>query len=103
MHLDGGDGPDGGDTVTPSGGEPDHPALAAALAAVTRDGTDTGSHAVAATAAHLARTPAGSAGGASAFPAAVVVGALAFSDVVLGGAGGLTAGVAAATAFCCVF
>ena len=35
-----------------------------------------------------------SAGGAS--------GALAFSDVVLGGAGGLTAGVAA-TAFCCVF
>ncbi|MBN9794505.1 MULTISPECIES: GPP34 family phosphoprotein [Pseudonocardia] len=64
LHLDGGDGPDGGDTVTPSGGEPDHPALAAALAAVTRDGTDTGSHAVAATAAHLARTPAGSAGGA---------------------------------------
>ena len=35
-----------------------------------------------------------SAGGAS--------GALAFSDVALGGAGGLTAGVAA-TAFCCVF
>ena len=44
----------------------------------------------------------GSAGGASAFPEAVVVGALAFSDVALGGAGGLTAGVAA-TAFCCVF
>jgi hypothetical protein len=43
---------------------------------------------------------AASAGGASAFPEAVVVGALAFSDVDLGGAGGLTAGVAAATAFC---
>ena len=45
----------------------------------------------------------GSAGGASAFPEAVVVGAPAFSDVALGGAGGLTAGVAAATAVCCVF
>ena len=41
---------------------------------------------------------AASAGGASAFPEAVVVGALAFSDVALGGAGGLTAGVAATVA-----
>ncbi|WP_224392977.1 GPP34 family phosphoprotein [Pseudonocardia sp. ICBG1293] len=67
LHLDGGsggNGTDGGDTVTPTGGEPEHPALAAALAAVTRGGTDTGSHAVAATAVHLARTPAGGAGGA---------------------------------------
>jgi hypothetical protein len=39
-----------------------------------------------------------SAGGASAFPEAVV-GALAFSDVALGGAGGLMAGVAVTAAF----
>ncbi|MEJ8278238.1 GPP34 family phosphoprotein [Pseudonocardia spirodelae] len=57
-------GGDGDATVTPSGAEPEHPALAAALAAVTRDGTDSSARPLAAAAVHLARTPAGSAGGA---------------------------------------
>lgn len=61
LHLDGGDG---GDTVTPTAGEPEHPALAAALTAVTRGGTDAGSRPAGAAAAQLARTPAGGAGGA---------------------------------------
>ncbi len=66
LHLDAGPAGAGepADTVTPSGGEPEHPALAAALAAVTHDGTDSGSRTVTAAAVHLARTPAGSAGGA---------------------------------------